>query len=285
MESLRALFRRLIPHIKGLPLVITYGNGPMVGEILLRSELAKHRVPPLPLYMCVAHSQAEVGLLIGQTLTSELSRHNIDATVATVVTQVVVDREDPSFSNPQKPVGLFYSRKEAEHLSAELGWQMIRDGNRGYRRVVPSPMPLRVVEIDAIRGLFEGGIIPLCGGGGGVAVYESEQGLKPIDCVVDKDYTTELIATAIGAERIINITQVDGVYLNYGSKEQQRLHMLTIEMAKEYLQKGEFQPGSMAPKISSAIAFIERGGKEVLITNTSGLEPALHGHGGTRIVA
>ncbi len=284
LENLRLIFSELAGLITDTPVVITHGNGPTVGEILLRSELSKHRVPPLPLYMCDAHSQAEVGLLIQQTLHNELSKIGVKRQSVTLVTQVVVERNDASFSRPEKPIGLFYSEQEAERLSKEYGWQMREDSQRGYRRVVPSPLPRRVVEMDIIRALVESNIIAICGGGGGVPVVEENGILKGIDAVVDKDRTTTLIANGVSAERIINITQIDAVYLDFGGPNQRRVDIMTVEKAEEYLKRGEFQPGSMAPKVESAIEFIDAGGSEVLITSPWSIGTALSGLSGTRII-
>ena len=284
LENLRLLFGELVYYITDCALLITHGNGPMVGEILLRSELSKERVPPLPLYMCGAHSQAEVGLLVQQTLHNELARIGVRRESATVVTQVVVDRNDPSFLSPEKPIGLFYSRAEAQRLANEWGWQMREDSHGGHRRVVPSPLPHKVVEMETIKRLVEENTIAICGGGGGVPVVEEDGILKGVDAVVDKDHTTTLIANAIGAERIINITQVDAVYLDFGGPEQRRIDIMTVEKAEEYLKKGEFQPGSMAPKIESAIEFVDAGGREVLITSPQSVGAALSGVSGTRII-
>ncbi len=284
LENLRLVFGELASYITDTPLVITHGNGPMVGEILLRSELAKEKVPPLPLYVCGAHSQAEVGLLVQQILRNELSKIGVKREIATVVTQVVVSGDDQSFSRPEKPIGFFYSEAEAERLETELGWQMREDSHRGYRRVVPSPKPRRVVEMETIKRLVEEGVITICGGGGGVPVVEEDGALKGVDAVVDKDHTTTLIANSIGAERIINITQVDAAYLDFGGSNQRRIDIMTVEKAEEYLKKGEFQQGSMAPKIESAIEFIDAGGREVLITSPASLGAALSGISGTRII-
>ncbi len=268
----------------GGSVIITHGNGPIVGNIMIRNEAVRDRVPPMPLYMCDADSEGGIGFMIQQTLHNEIHRAHKIRDVVTVVTQVVVDGADPAFKNPQKPVGPYYTEEEAERL-LRMGWLMARDAVKGYRRVVPSPRPGRIVEAEAIRKICEAGIVVIAAGGGGVPVVEAEDGtLKGVDAVIDKDLATALLARQTGAGLIINLTQVDKVYLNYGKSGQTGLSELTVAQARGYLNEGQFPPGSMGPKIEAAIEFLEGGGKEVVITEPELVEDALEGRAGTRIV-
>lgn len=268
----------------GGSVIITHGNGPIVGNIVIRNEAVRDRIPPMPLYMCDADSEGGIGFMIQQTLHNEIQKAHKIQDVVTVVTQVVVDGADPAFKNPSKPIGPYYTEEEAERLSG-MGWVMGRDAVKGYRRVVASPRPERIVEAEAIRKICEAGIIVIAAGGGGVPVVEAEDGmLKGVDAVIDKDLATALLARQTGAWLIINLTQVDRVYLNYGAPAQTGLSELTASQARRYLREGQFPPGSMGPKIEAAIEFLEGGGKEVVITEPELIEDALAGTAGTRIV-
>ncbi|MBI1912445.1 MAG: carbamate kinase [Deltaproteobacteria bacterium] len=269
----------------GHSIIITHGNGPIVGNIVIQNETAKNITPPMPLYICDADSEGGIGFVIQQSLYNRLHKtHNIKD-VITVVTQVVVDASDPAFKQPAKPVGPFYSKEEAKTLISEKGWIMAEDSNRGYRRVVPSPKPKRVVEADAIGRLAAQGIIVIAAGGGGVPVIEiDEEGtLAGIDAVIDKDLATSLLARQVKAERFINLTQIDRVYLNFGKPDQTGLSELSVEDARKYMNAGQFAAGSMGPKIEAAIEFLEGGGKEVIITTPELIEEAMQGRAGTRI--
>ncbi|MBI5902289.1 MAG: carbamate kinase [Deltaproteobacteria bacterium] len=268
----------------GGSVIITHGNGPIVGNIMIRNEAVRDRIPPMPLYMCDADSEGGIGFMIQQTLHNEIHRAHKIQDVVTVVTQVVVDGADPAFKNPAKPIGPYYTEEEAERL-AHRGWVMGRDAVKGYRRVVASPRPKRIVEAEAIRKICEAGIVVIAAGGGGVPVVEAEDGtLKGVDAVIDKDLATALLARQTGAGLIINLTQVDRVYLNYGAPGQTGLSELTVAQARGYLNEGQFPPGSMGPKIEAAMEFLEGGGKEVVITEPELIEDALAGEAGTRIV-
>ena len=270
---------------RGYQLVITHGNGPQVGNALIRVEASRHLVPPLPLEIIVADLQGGMGYMIEQSLQNELNRRGIKRSVTTVVTQVIVDKNDPSILNPTKFVGPFYTREEVEKLRKERGWIIKEDPGRGYRRVVPSPHPLEIVEKEVIKTLFGAGLIVIASGGGGIPVYRREEGtLEGIDGVIDKDRTAAVLARDVGAEELINLTAVEKVALNFRKENQIDLDKLTVREAKRYLAEGHFPPGSMGPKIESAIDFLESGGKRVIITSVEKLVEAIEGKTGTRIV-
>ncbi len=284
-EHTKAAISHVIKIIeKDYKVVITHGNGPIVGNILIRNEAAKNIIPPMPLYICNADSEGGIGFMIQQTLYNQLKKKGVKRDVATVVTQVVVDKNDPAFLNPTKPIGPFYTKADADALAKERGWAMIEDSNRGYRRVVPSPRPLKIVEADAIKKLTDAGAIVIAAGGGGVPVIELLNGdLQGVDAVIDKDLATSLLAKDIGAEVFINLTQIDKVYINFGKADQTGLNSLAVSDAKKYLLQEEFAPGSMGPKIEAAIEFLAAGGKEVIITTPELIEKAMEGKAGTRV--
>ena len=266
--------------------IITHGNGPIVGNIVIRNEAARDIIPPMPLYICNADSEGGIGFMIQQALYNQLKQLNIKREVATVVTQVVVDKNDPAFSNHTKPIGPFYTREEAQKIQREKGWTIVEDSHRGYRRVVPSPKPLKVIEADIVKKLAQDGVIAIAAGGGGVPVIQTRNGnLQGIDAVIDKDLATAVLAKEIGAETFIDLTSVDRVYINFGEPDRTGLDRLTVSEAKKYLATGEFAPGSMGPKIEAAIEFLEAGGKEVIITTPELLELAIEGKAGTKITA
>ncbi|MBI5493358.1 MAG: carbamate kinase [Deltaproteobacteria bacterium] len=269
----------------GKSIIITHGNGPVVGNIVIRNEAVKDLIPPEPLYICDADSEGGIGFMIQQILYNQLHRlHNIKD-VATIVTQVVVDRSDPAFKDPSKPVGPYYTEEEAARLAESRGWVMKEDSLRGFRRVVPSPVPKRIIEASVVKTLAELGVIVIAAGGGGVPVVEEEDGtLRGIDAVIDKDLATALLAKEVKADRFINLTQVDMVYINFGKPGQKGVPEMTVKEAERFLKAGEFAPGSMGPKVRAAIEFIESGGREVVITQPELIEAALEGKAGTRIV-
>ncbi len=269
---------------RGLGVIITHGNGPVVGNIVIRNEAARAFVPPMPLYISDADSEGGIGFMIQQTIYNEFQRAGTGAEVVTVVTQVVVDRDDPAFKAPTKPVGPYYSAEEAARLEKSKGWTMREDSGRGIRRVVPSPAPERIVEAPVIERLAEEGVVVIAAGGGGVPVVEEGDGtLRGIDAVVDKDLSTTLLAVETGARSILNLTAIDAVYLDFGTPHERPIREMTVEEARGYLEAGEFAPGSMGPKITAAIGFIEAGGEEVFITTPALMSPALEGREGTRI--
>lgn len=269
----------------GYRVVITHGNGPQVGFILLRSDLARNVLHQVPLDSCVADTQGALGYQIGQTLANELKRQGIQKPIATVVTQVLVDNDDPAFANPTKPIGSFYTAEEAQKHQAESGWTLKEDAGRGWRRVVASPKPLRIVEEDTVRLLLEQDVVVIAVGGGGIPVRENEKGeLEGCAAVIDKDLASCLLAKNLKADLFIISTGVDKVAVDFKKPTQRELDRLTVAEAKKYLAEGQFPAGSMGPKIEAAIDFIEHGGKEVIITQPFLLEEAIAGRNGTHLV-
>ncbi|MBM3308294.1 MAG: carbamate kinase [Candidatus Eisenbacteria bacterium] len=270
---------------RGYDVVITHGNGPQIGNILLRAEIASTTLPPLPLDTCGADAQGGMGYMIQQVLGGVLKDRGIAKDVVTVLTQVLVDRGDPAFSKPTKPIGPFYSMEEAEAKRAELGWDVAEDANRGWRRVVPSPLPKRVIESGPIKALLKAGCVVIAVGGGGIPVVELDGKLKGVEAVIDKDHASRLLANEIGAELLLISTAVERVSLNYGKPNEARLSSLTVAEARKHLADGQFPAGSMGPKIQAAIEFIEGGGREVIITSPECIAAALDGAAGTRVTA
>ncbi len=272
---------------QGYNVVITHGNGPQVGFILLRSEIAEKvaGLHPVPLDSCGADTQGAIGYQIQQALHNEFLKRGVERQAATIVTQVLVDQHDPAFQNPSKPVGSFYTKEEIDQKVAQEGWTVAEDAGRGWRRVVPSPMPMAIVELDAIKRLVEADFVVIAAGGGGIPVIRNSEGLlEGVAAVIDKDYATSLLATNLEADLFVISTAVENVSLNYRKPDEQAIYRMTVSEAKAYAEQGQFAKGSMLPKINAAIAFLERGGKEALITNPESLERALAGHTGTRIV-
>ena len=269
---------------EGWRVVVTHGNGPQVGFILLRSELASNVLHTVPMDSCGADTQGALGYMIQQLLTNRLRRIEAEVPVVTVVTQVVVDSDDPAFRNPTKPIGPFYDEDRARHYQREQDWAIIEDAGRGWRRVVPSPIPKEIVELEAIRTLLAAGFVVVGVGGGGIPVVRDEQGdLHGVEAVIDKDYASGLLATGLEADLFLISTAVEKVYLNYGKPDQKPLDHLTVAEVREYLDQGHFPPGSMGPKMRAVVQFLERGGQEVLITSPENLARALRGETGTRI--
>ena len=268
----------------GFAAVITHGNGPMVGHLLLQMECARAVVPPMPLFISDADTEGSLGYLIQQCLVNELHRRGQERSVATVVTQVEVAAADPAFRNPDKPIGQYYTAAEAKRLKIDRNWQLMEDAGRGWRRVVPSPRPLAIIEQEVVAYLLRGGIIVIAAGGGGVPVIRLPNGdLTGVEAVIDKDRASAVLAREIAADLLIFLTAVDYVYLDYRQDQQRPLTTLTAAEAEKYRQAGHFAPGSMAPKIESAIEFLSRGGQRVLITQPESLAAALQGRTGTHI--
>jgi len=238
----------------------------------------------MPLFVCGADSQGGLGYMIQQNLQNAMFLRGFDRQVATVVTQVLVDRDDPAFANPTKPIGPFYDREQAAKVAEEFGWSVKEDAGRGWRRVVPSPRPRRVIEFEVIRHLLEAGVLVIACGGGGVPVAKCEKDkIEGIDAVIDKDLASELLAELIEADTLVIITQVDRVYRGYGTPEQVGLRRLTAAEARAMMEAGEFPSGSMGPKIDAALRFLEAGGREVVITDPENLTAAIEGTSGTSI--
>ncbi len=271
----------------GNEVVMTHGNGPVVGNIVLRNDagLAIHGIPPMPMFVAGADSQGGLGYMIQQSLQNALADRGIDKPVAAVVTQVLVDRNDPAFANPTKPIGPFYDEQQAQTVRDENGWSVVKDADRGWRRVVPSPQPIEVVEWPAIKALLDGGVLAIAVGGGGVPVVRQDNGaLAGVDAVIDKDRASDLLGRLIGADVLVIITQVEKVYAAFGTDKQEALDVLPADRAAEMLANGEFPAGSMGPKIEAAISFLAGGGKEVIITSPEHLLAAIAGKEGTRVV-
>jgi carbamate kinase len=268
----------------GFALVITHGNGPMVGNLLLQMECARATVPPMPLFISDADTEGGLGYLIQQCLVNELRRRGQAQSVVTVVTQVLVSAADPAFAAPDKPIGPFYPAGEAGRLKAERGWQLLEDAGRGWRRVVPSPRPLAIIEQDVISYLLRGGIIVIAAGGGGVPVIRQPDGdLAGVEAVIDKDRAAAVLAREISADLLIFLTAVEYAYVDYRQPGQRPLRTLNCAEAREFLEAGHFAAGSMGPKIESALDFLSQGGQRVLITHPESLAAALQGRTGTHI--
>jgi carbamate kinase len=271
----------------GWDVAIGHGNGPQVGFILRRSELAAHELHEVPLDVCGADSQGAIGYALAQNLENDFHRLDVDRHAVAVVTQVEVSRDDPAFQAPSKPIGSFMDEPEAMRRRDEDGWSVKEDAGRGWRRVVPSPEPIRIVEVDAVRSLIENRFVVITVGGGGIPVVADANGeLTGIAAVIDKDHACALLANEIEAELLLITTAVEKVALDFGQPTQRWLDRMTLAEAKEYLAEGtHFLPGSMAPKIEAVVDFLERGGGTAIITDPENVERALAGETGTRIVA
>ena len=277
--------RHIVPIVsEGYRVVVTHGNGPQVGFILLRSDLAREVLHQVPLANCVADTQGAIGYQITQTLQNELCLQDIVKDVVAVVTQVVVDADDPAFGHPDKPIGPFMTEDDAKNRANEDGWNVGEDAGRGWRRLVAAPAPREIVELSSIRALLDRGALVVAVGGGGIPVVRQADGkLAGRDAVIDKDAASCLLASELGASVLIESTSVDKVSLNFGTPQQLDIDHMTAAECRRYLRDGHFAPGSMQPKIEAALAFLEQGGERVIITQPHHLEEALHGIYGTHI--
>jgi carbamate kinase len=276
----------LVPVFRaGYRAVLTHGNGPVVGNILFRMARTSRELVPMPMDVCVAHSQGGMGYMLQQSLANVLARHGIDASVSSIVTEVEVAVDDPAFTHPTKPVGKFFAKEDAERIAAETGWDFAEDSGRGYRRVVPSPVPLRILDAPAINALLAAGVIPIAAGGGGIPVVRDGTRYRGVAAVIDKDMTSALLAADVGAGTLVMLTGVERVALDYGKPTQRLLDRITAAEARKHLADGQFPPGSMGPKIAAALRFLERGGPRALITSLDKLDVALAGRAGTEVVA
>lgn len=271
-------------HDPDLRLVVTHGNGPQVGFILLRSEIAAPALHQVPLDSCVADTQGALGYQLERALRNELRRHGLARSPAAVVTLVLVDRDDPAFRNPTKPIGSFLSKERAEERRVKDGWDVVEDAGRGWRRVVASPVPKGIVDLDAVKCLLDAGFVVIAAGGGGIAVVEESNGdLTGASAVVDKDLASSLLAKQLGAEVLVITTGVEKVCLDFGKPTQRTLDAMTVADAKRYMAEGHFKPGSMLPKVEAVVAFLEGGGKQAIITDPEHLVDALAGKTGTHV--
>lgn len=268
----------------GHDLVITHGNGPQVGRILIQNELASDVTPAMPFDICGAMSQGMIGYHIQQAMGDELRSRNIKKNVASIITQVVVDKEDSAFDNPTKPIGPFYSEEESKAIAKEKGYDMTEDSGRGYRRVVASPIPKRIVEIETVKTLIDNGTIVITVGGGGIPVIENGKELKGIAAVIDKDLASEQLAQDIDADILVVLTAVERVAINFGEPNQKNLDKVSVGEMKEYADQGHFAPGSMLPKVLAGIRFVEsKAGRKTIITSLEKVNEALKGLSGTII--
>ena len=272
---------------RGYEVIITHGNGPQVGALALQQEEASHIVPVQPLHVLGAMTQGQIGYMIQQTLINMLRREGINKPVVTIITQVLVDRKDPAFKNPTKPIGPFYTREEAEKLIKERGYIIRKvkpSGERVYRRVVPSPEPLAIVEGETIRSIVDLGAIVIASGGGGIPVVINENGeLEGVDAVIDKDLAGEKLAEAVKADILLILTDVEKVKLNYGKPNEKDIDSMSVDEALKYYEEGHFPPGSMGPKVLACVRFLKWGGRKAIITSIDKALEALDGKTGTHI--
>lgn len=285
LDIIAALCEHLVRLIEAdYQLVLTHGNGPVVGNILFRMARTAGELPPMPMDVCVAHSQGGMGYMFQQSFMNVLTRHGLGHPVAPIVSQVEVDADDPAFANPTKPVGRFFTKEVAETMAAETGWHFVEDSGRGYRRVVASPTPRKILDLEAIRALLDAGIIPIAAGGGGIPVIRSPEGrLEGVPAVIDKDLTSALLASVLGADTLLLLTGVDRVAIDFGKPTQRSLDHMTLEEARGHYADGQFPPGSMGPKILAALNYLEAGGREVVISSIECAYEAVEGRAGTRI--
>lgn len=267
----------------GWHVVLTHGNGPQVGNLLIQNAVAAKTVAPMPMDVCGAMSQGQIGYMAAQTLANHLRKRRLDVPVVTLVTQVAVDPKDKAFARPSKPVGPFYSEAEARKMMLEDGLTMREDAGRGWRRVVPSPEPREIVELEAIRDLVEAGVLVVCSGGGGVPVVRSRGALSGIDAVIDKDLAAALLARELGADALLVLTDVPKAYVHYGTPQQTALDTVTAGEMRAYAAEGHFKAGSMGPKVEACLRFVDAGGESVIASLTE-VGPALAGRAGTHIV-
>ncbi len=266
-------------------IVIAHGNGPQVGNVLLQNEMTSSLIPPMPLDVCVAATQGTIGYMIQQTLANHLRAAGLQHNITTIITQVIVDEDDPAFKNPTKPVGPFYNLSEAQKLRQDRGWVIIEDSDRGYRRVVPSPRPLAIQETRIIKHMLADSEIVIAVGGGGIPVVrEEDRNLRGIEAVIDKDLAAARLADDINAEVLMILTDVEQVMLNYGSVNEVGIKRMTVDEAEHYLREGQFGQGSMQPKVEAGIGFIKAGGEKTIITALNKVSEALAEKAGTIII-
>ena len=275
--------RNIVKLVKaGYNVVVAHGNGPQVGNILLQNAAARDQVPAMPLYVCGAESQGQIGFMIQQNIKNELVRQGVEKKVATVLTQVIVDKNDPAFKNPTKPVGAFYTEEEAK-AGITNGENWVEDSGRGWRKVVASPKPTEVVELDEVKDLIKAGRIVITIGGGGIPVTEDKGILTGVEAVIDKDLASSLLAKELGADYLVIATDVSHVAINFGKPNQENLKTIDMKTAQKYLDEGQFGAGSMGPKVEAIMSFVDHGG-EGIITSLDSLTDSVTGDAGTKIV-
>ena len=269
---------------KDYHIVLTHGNGPQVGDILMAYDISKDTLPPMPLDVCVAQTQGMIGFMLQLSLKNILIKENMQKSIVTILTQTIINKDDPQLNYPSKPIGPFYNASEADKLRENHDWVIVEDSGRGYRRVVPSPLPVGFVEESSIKTLYNENKLVIACGGGGIPIIKNENGVyEGVEAVVDKDHTSALLASKLGVEVLLILTDVEKVSINYGKPEQKNLDHLTVQKAEEYLSKGHFPAGTMGPKIESTIDFIKNGGKKAIITSIENSIKALEGKAGTTI--
>ncbi|MBD3414048.1 MAG: carbamate kinase [Candidatus Aminicenantes bacterium] len=278
---------RLIIHVvqKGYDPIVVHGNGPQVGNLLIQMEESINKVPPFSLEVCDAMTEGSMGYMLEKAIINELRKNSIDKHIATLVTQVVVDKEDTAFNNPSKPVGPFYSKYRAQMLRRQKKWDMVEDAGRGYRKVVPSPKPIDIVPKKVLYDLVHSGNIVIASGGGGIPVIINGRGLfQGVEAVIDKDFSSSLIAREVDADLFIILTNTKCVYLNFDTSDEEPIKKMTAEQALQYYEEGQFPPGSMGPKIQASIEYIQNRGRKVIITSASHLKAAMINRSGTTIL-
>ena len=282
-----AAARALRPVVEAAPeLVITHGNGPVVGKILLRQSYAREHIPPMRLDVCVAHSQGGIGHLLMQGLEDELARHEVPRRVACIVTRVEVSADDPAFAHPSKPIGPFFSAEEAQSLQQSMGWNMMEDAGRGWRYIVPSPRPRAILDLDLISFLAAQGVVVIAAGGGGIPmVHRADGSHAGVPAVVDKDLTSALLANQLGADTLLILTAVANVTIRFGKPDAQSLDRVDTKELAAYREEGHFAKGSMAPKVDAALNFLANGGRRAVIAHLEHAAAALEGTAGTQITA
>lgn len=270
----------------GHTVILVHGNGPQVGRILIQNEVAQKETPSMPFDVCGAMSQGMIGYHLQQSIQNELKKRNINKPVSTVVTQMVVDKNDAGFANPTKPVGVYYTKEQADVLAKEKGWAVVEDAGRGYRRVVASPQPLEIVEFSSIKTLVDAGHVVICCGGGGIPVVKNNGVLDGVAAVIDKDKAAALTAKEVGADELLILTAVDRVSINFRKPNQKDLDSITIEEATKYIAEGHFAPGSMLPKVEACMDFAKsKSGRVALIASLDKAAESIQGKNGTRIVS
>jgi len=288
MENVKKTAKQVVDIIldNEYEVVITHGNGPQVGAILLQQDAGErmYNIPAQPMDVCGAMSQGQIGYMIQQAIKNALRRRGVDKPVATIITQTIVDKKDPAFQRPSKPVGPFYDEETAKKLAKEKGWVVTEDAGRGWRRVVPSPDPKGHVEARVIKELVEKGFVVIASGGGGIPVIEENGEFKGVEAVIDKDLAGEKLAEEVNADVFMILTDVNGAAINYGESNEKWLGKVTVEEIKKYYEEGHFKKGSMGPKVLAAIRFIEWGGERVVIAVLDKAVEALEGKTGTQII-